>query len=202
MFFYNPMIKRLALPIFILLLIIFNIATCKMVSKYKEQAEINLNNYNELERLMEEKDSAIAVQLTLKEDEFEKKYTKLADSLNIKASRIREITKIKIINHRDTIISWIDSTNGIDTVYLGRNIRFSDNCFKLTLFEPKDSNYVRIQSDINMDAYFIAHLGKRKNQAKLFGWTLFRYGRRTLETDAYLNCDKGKIRITNIKVIE
>jgi hypothetical protein len=173
-----------------------------MLREYKERSETYLNNYNQIENLYLKSDSTASAQLKLTKDEFEVRYKKLADSLKIKSSRIKEITKIKFKTETDTFINWIDSILPTDTIYVGKKINLIEDCFKLKIFEPKDSNFVRIESDLNMEAYMVVHLGKRINRFKIFGLPIFRYGKRSLETDAYLNCKKGKIKIENIKVVD
>lgn len=194
--------KNLTFIVIILVLIAVCASLYCLYDSARKESERQTSNFNNMEKMYNNLDKSYAIQLQLSEDEFAQRYQELADSLSIKIGRIKEITKIKIKKQTDTIINWQHVYLPGDTVYLGKKVELKDTCYKLTVFEPKDSNFVQVKSDISIDAYCVVHLGKRKKEAKLFGWTVFRYGKRQTDVDAFLNCNQAKINITNIKVSE
>lgn len=193
--------RNIIVLVFLLSLLTLSI-TCNQLKFWKDKAETERSNHLAMEQMYLNADSSFAVRLQYEQDEFNTRYKHLADSLGLKVGRIKEITKIKIRSKHDTLVLWRDSLISGDTVYVGKTIRIDEDCFGLMIFEPKDSNFVQVKSEMKLDGYVVIHKGKRINEAKLFGWTLFRYGKRKIETDGYINCKKSKFQIQNIQVID
>jgi hypothetical protein len=200
-------IKLYSIAILCLLaLIVTCIHQCNQAKYYKSEADRHSNNYNAVNDMLNNIDSSYAVKINLQRDEFDQVYTNLIDSLNkkyklkIKANRVNGLNNIKIQRIRDTITIWRDSILPGDTIIKGKQIKFEDDCVKFSVYSPADSNIAMIRTELDIDTYIIVHKGKRSKQFKIANLPLFRYGKRTITTDARTNCTGAKLKIKEILI--
>jgi hypothetical protein len=189
-----------------IILIVTCINQCNKANHYKKEAERHKNNYEQLDELLNNIDSSYAVQINLERDQFNQMYTDLVDSLNrkynlkLKTSRITGLNNIKVERIKDTLIVWKDSIIPGSTIIKGKKIQFEDNCMDFTVYTPTDTNIAMVRTKLDIDTYIIVYKGKRSKEFKIANIPLFRYGKRTIESEARTNCTGAKLKIKEILI--
>jgi len=200
-------IKLYSIAILCLMVLIATcIHQCNQAKHYRLEADRYQTNYMALNKVLNNIDSSYAVQINLERDEFTAMYTDLIDSLNrkynlkIKANRVKGLNNIKIQRIRDTITIWRDSILPGDTIIRGKKIQFEDQCFAFSVYTPSDSNIAMIRTKLDIDTYIIVYKGKRSKQFKIANLPIFRYGKRTIDSEARTNCTGAKLKIKEILI--
>jgi len=201
--------KRTLILLGIIILLMFS--TGIFFSWWQQERSKSLiaeTNYNS--SIKELSSKAITVQLTV--DQLREQKGDLIDSLNklstanIKANRLLDLARMQIVKERNNVkTEWRDTGSVREGKYvkIGRKLRFADQCSSFDVFYPTDSSYALISSLINIKADLAVYQGKRSREAKLFRWTVFRYGPRQTEAELFTSCgDSAKITLEHIRVLK
>ena len=178
-------------------------------SGWKLRAITAEDNYTSSQVENQRLGDGFALTLKLTEDQFRSEVGTYLDSINklneenIKLSHVLRVTRWKLEKERKNIkVETRDSFIYGDTVRIGRKAWLRDSCMSVEVFAPDTGAYIYFTTKLSLDGSLVIYEGKRRTQHSIFGFNLFRSGRRLTTAKMNTNCDGAEIDVKDIEVIK